>query len=266
MDPTSGAPHGSEPEEAAWRLFEMRLAAFVSTLSDPADRLDLRPPGAEDDAVLRIAAGARGPEEAATIAAMITRTVRHDLALPHPSLLTAAASGPAAAGLAVLGLADRWSVGADAVDAPSGGGPADPGAESDLRVRVLDHVRGIDTGAHLDDDGDIRFSYRGLVATHGEIGGYLRVPEHEPVPVIGLFSVLMHSVADPQADAELNRLNRSYRWSRWVRYGEHVVQELAVPAVPFDPVLLDTLTAVFFSDLVHVCVDLADRVGGVLTD
>lgn len=250
-----------------WQVFEVRLAAYLSTMLDASDRLELHVPSA-DDASARVVLTAEDAARAADVATRTAVQLRDGHQLPHPSLLTASAQGPAAAGVGVLGLADAESVGADRVveDAPPRLEHVVVQDAEVLRELVLEHLRTRDPEARLDDDGDIRFTYRGLAPTHGEIGGYLRIPDHEPVPVIGLFSVLMHSVTSTNADVELNVLNRKYRWSRWVRYGQHVVQELSVPAVPFDPTLLDALTDVFFADLVHVCVDLADRVGGTLTD
>lgn len=259
---------------APWALFETRLRAYLSTMIDASDEdvlvLHIPSPRLDGDVCQVVISTAEAGQiivvrypfeetgcaidEIADMAWRIGQTIQSRYKTPHPDLLMVSASGPAAIGVGILGLADAATVGEDVVR-----DTAEPTFRASdrghLRARVLSHVRNVlDQDAEIDPDGDVRFS-------RGGVRAYYRIAPHEPT--IGLFALVVHGVRSRrQADTEVNVLNRRHHWSRWVRYGDMVMQEMSIPGLPYDTKRLDDMTGVFVADFRSVVPDLADRVGG----
>ncbi|MFC6706180.1 T3SS (YopN, CesT) and YbjN peptide-binding chaperone 1 [Flexivirga alba] len=251
-----------------WELFERRMAAYVSTMLDPWNKLQIYVPMAGDTEpwVIDIAP-VRGViqidyhwDEVYTTAddpadaVHQLRTVLEGgrFRTPHPQLLTVAAIGTAAAGVGILGLGVRGS-------APDVDGSAVPALFTSTKEQVLGallaHVRSeYDEEAELDEDDDLPLMVNGV---------RLWVGVTEAKPAITFFTRVVDDVRSRrQAGVDVNGLNRSNLWSRWVVRDHSVWQHLTIPSLIFQPELFDEMLALFVADYRANHLDLADRLGG----
>lgn len=257
------------PPIGPWDVFEQRIAAYLSTMFDTDDRLQLHVPTTvntepwvidiqkvADRDVIRIdyrwdEVFLRRDDPADLTHRLRCVIERERFRLPHPQLLTVSASGPAAAGIGVLGLGVRDNV------------PGQDGARSVLftstREQVLgallNHVRSeYDKDAELDEDDDIPLTVNGVRLWAG-VGA--------SKPSILLFSrVVDDARSRRQACVDVNGLNRNRHWSRWVCRDHSVWQQLTIPSLIFQPQLFDEMLQVFVADYLGTQLDLADRLGG----
>lgn len=257
-----------------WRLFETRLAAYLSTMIDPSDEdfLTLTVPGGDTsrggvievfplDGATAIRANMAGDYTTRDIAdtADLARAVRECVwfrhALPHPDLLTVSARGPAARGVAILGLADDAEVRSGATPDTGVLEVLFPADHEELLGLVLAHLRQrYDKDLDLDGDGDIPVVVDG-------VGLWVRV--WEGGPVLQVFTTAISDVhSRRQTDAELNVLNRDHSWTRWVRRGRAVCLQMSIPGYPFAPVMIDEMLRIFAHDHNVTRYNLVDRLGG----
>lgn len=252
-----------------WELFERRLAAYVSTMLDPCDKLEIYVPtaGDTDPWVIDIAPARDGvikidykwdevyttPDDPAD-ALHRMRTVLEGgrFNTPHPQLLTVAAKGSAAAGVGILGLGVRGSV-------PDLDGNDVPVLFTSTREQVLgallSHLQNAyDEDIELDEDDDLPLMINGVRlwagVTHAK-------------PAIMLFTRIVDDVRSRrQAGVDVNGLNRANLWSRWVVRDHCVWQQLTIPSQIFQPELFDEMLRLFVADYRANHLDLADRLGG----
>lgn len=269
-------------DEPEWAWFAQRAAAYCRTMVE-GDRITFHVPGAESQEVsisvqhdvwFRVDAPWASENDdlfgeydlwegdaVDDLADDLVDHLRSDGGLPHPSLLTVSASGPASCGVGVLRLAQSAHVEADLV---TGDGPRaterltvlSP-VDRDHLVRVLSEhlVEHYDDELEPDDDGDFALSVRGTPV-------WVRVMADQPSVV--MFTPVLRDVRSRrQTDAELNVLNRDSVWSRWTRRERMVWHEMAVPGRPFIPTLFDNMLELFVQTQVSTRPDLVDRLRGV---
>lgn len=251
-----------------WELFERRLAAFVSTMLDPWDKLQIYVPmsGDAEPWVIDIApvrdviqidyrwdevyTTAGDPADAVHQLRTVLEGGR--FRTPHPQLLTVAAKGTAAAGVGILGLGVRDSV-------PAVDGDDVPALITRTREQVLGalvaHVRSAyDEEVELDEDDDLPLLVNGVRLWAGVSHGK---------PAIMLFTRVVDDVhSRRQASVDVNVLNRKELWSRWVVRDHSVWQHLTIPSQLFQSELFDEMLTLFVADYRSTQLDLADRLGG----
>ncbi|WP_446664151.1 T3SS (YopN, CesT) and YbjN peptide-binding chaperone 1 [Flexivirga sp. B27] len=253
-----------------WDLFERRLAAYVSTMIDPWDQLQLYVPRVNDPEpwVIDIAPHGDGvikidytwdevyttPDDPAGALHQL-RTVLEGgrFRAPDPQLLTVTAKGAAAAGLGILGLAVRGTV--PATDDGDDVTALFTKTREQALGALLAHLRSAyDEDLELDEDDDIPLLINGVRLWAGVTPGK---------PAIILFTrVVDNAHSRRQACVDVNVLNRKELWSRWVVRDHSVWQQLTMPATIFQPEVFDDLLRLFVSDYRSTQVDLADRLGG----
>lgn len=271
-----GDPQGTPEDIYAWRLFEARLGAYLSTMIDPRDedRLTLYLPNVHNDGqtyALTICSQQSGsaleiqygfdevycdPDDLGDMPWRIGDTIRARFDLRHPQLISVSASGPAAIGLPILGLADHDLIEREthetALALKEGEPLVYPEDQDTLVWLLLSHLREkYDPEIELDADGDIRLERDGATAW---------VQISDIAPVISLIAGVVANVRSRrQADIELNVLNRVNPWCRWSRHRRDVWQRATIPVSPFNPQIFDELVDDFFARYAENAPDLADR-------
>ena len=193
----------------------------------------------------------------ASIAVVVLRDYFH---LPYPELLSVQAWGPAAAGIAILGLPDTADVPADIVDsAATPSAPALLVAYPEDRAQLMDCVRGVLRDRYAgkpktDDDEDFVLSHLGQPV-------WVRVCQGQPA--VQIMARIVHSVhSRRQTAVELGLLNRDHPWLKWILHERSVWQTLLVPAQPFAPEHLSDALDLFFAAMSETRDDLVLRTGG----
>lgn len=199
----------------------------------------------------------RPAADAAEIAGRVTWALRSLFGIAHPHLLTYDAWGPAAEGVAALGLCASDDVPTDG-PAPAGRlaptsalavEPADRAALLELVADVL-HARS-EAPATIDDDGD-------FVLHH--LGQPLWVRVREDRPAVEILARVAHGVRSRRATAvEIGLLNRDNLWVRWTLQGRSVWQSIILPGTPFVPSHLDVMLTIFLKAMTSTRDDLAYR-------
>ncbi|YAL84054.1 T3SS (YopN, CesT) and YbjN peptide-binding chaperone 1 [Dermacoccaceae bacterium W4C1] len=256
-------------EQDPWPEFEIRLAAYLSTMRDDsdADRLELYVPRVDGVVTIDIHTVDEGAEmfvehegivmhrvispgkQTDELANYIVRALRGMYEVAHPQLLTYDAEGPAACGIGVLRLASAE----DSAEVLAHVGPSAPDRDM-VFDQVLAHLRArIGPDLQPDEDADIPVMING-------VGLWVRVVDG---PAIILFARAVDEIwSRRQTGVEVNVLNRDHAWSRWVRINRTVWQQIQIPADPFNPAVLDRMLSIFAKDHLSTKADLADRLGG----
>ncbi len=186
--------------------------------------------------------------QADRVAVMTTRCFRDVFGVPHPAFLNSDE-------LDVVERADDVPAdhGAPADDEPLAVTPRDRAHLLELVDAALVPFLGR-TPLH-DEDDDIP-----IVA--GSALVFVQVSEE--IPVIQLFSVLVHGVTDHERAAfEVSVLNRDVKFVKFVLHADSVMAHVHLPALPFAPEHLRGMLAMMSEIADRVDDDLAVRVGGV---
>jgi hypothetical protein len=199
----------------------------------------------------------------ATIAIRVRDVLEDFYGVPHPTLLSAHAWGPAAVGIRLLGVPTTDDLLHDVVDGDASESPTEPAAHPvDHLVVPEDHAhlvelvrdylrRRLRVDPHQDDDGDFAVPH-----DYGAI--WFRV--RDDIPVIDVFTRVIHQARSrSQAAIEANLLNRDRGVVKYFAADRSIYQILSLPALPFVPAQLDGLLPVFESALDDVRSDLALR-------
>lgn len=164
---------------------------------------------------------------------------RHKLA--HPQLMTVSASGPAAGGVGILGLARHQQ--------------AEPTTRDQLEELVLRTLRErFDPTVALDDEGD-------AFLVRDEVGLWIGVTCGHPV--VRLWAGVVPAVHDRRQGAiEINILNREYMHARWLLLQDTVYQEIRLDGQSIDADQLERMVKVFVGNHRATRDVLNERVGG----
>jgi hypothetical protein len=223
------------------------------------DDLGWTPP--EDDGCPNFAMTA-GRDETGGLALRVREVLEDFFGVPHPSLLSAHAWGPASDGVAALGIPTSDDVATDIVDTdevPSVEPSDEPGVTMPRdQEHLIGLVRRFLTGflGHepiQDDDED-------FVIPHDGVPVYVKVRAEEPV--IDVFTRLVHDVRPRQAAVEVALLNRDRRMVKFLLHDREVYQLVSLPAMPFVPAHLRYVLPGFLAMIDDVRVDLAVRANG----
>lgn len=204
--------------------------------------------------------------ETPAVAQLAVLALQEVLGVTHPHLLTHQAWGPAADGVAALGLCSSS-------DVPVEKAPIEKTTEKatekatrrrtayrpknrqrliKLVGRVLDEK--YDGCPEPDDDGDYGVRHMGQPV-------WVRVREDQPA--VEIFARVTHGVRSRRGTAvEVGLLNRDHLWLKWELRGRDVWQKLVIPGFPFVPEHLDGMLDVFMDAMTSTRDDLALRVGG----
>jgi hypothetical protein len=198
-------------------------------------------------------------EDADSIAYLVREVFQDFFGIPHPTLMSARAWGPAAAGVSTLGIPASADVATDIVDTDEV-----PSADSGVTVprdrdHLLELVRRFLTGylgeePVQDDDGDFVIPRDGAPV-------YVRVREEQPI--VDVFTWVVHSVRSRrQAAVEVGLLNRDHLLAKFVLNDRAVYQVINVPAMPFVPAHLRLMLPGYLALVDEVRADLALRTSG----
>lgn len=196
--------------------------------------------------------------EAKLLASMAVLVLRDHFHLPCPELLSIQVWGPAATGIAVLGLPDTADVPADIVDSARASRSLMVLYPED-RDQLLRHVRDAlreeyDDEPTMDDDEDFLLVHLGQPV-------WVRVCKDEPK--VQILARVVHNVhSRRQTAVELGLLNRDHPWPKWNLCERAVWQTLLIPGRPFAPEHLSDALEVFFAAMSTTRDDLAVRSGG----
>ena len=211
--------------------------------------------------------------EADEIADRVVTALRHHFGIAHPQLLTHQAWGPAADGLAVLGLCASGDVpvevgtaGAVSPVRTGGNGPGEEGGsildvlaveptDRDELLHIVESLLREKYGREpeVDDDGD-------FVLHH--MGQKVWIQVRRDQPAVQVTARVAHGVHSRRATAvEIGLLNRDSLWVRWDLRGRDVWQTLVLPAMPFVPRHLDAMVGLFLDVMTSTRDDLAYRTG-----
>ncbi|MFW6600194.1 T3SS (YopN, CesT) and YbjN peptide-binding chaperone 1 [Propionibacteriaceae bacterium Y2011] len=262
-----------------WGVFELRVAALMSTMAD-GGQFSLHVPcedGTTDEfvvsatdrcATVTIESSAWGSTElqfdidgpadlagaGSAVGEVLVEIIRDEYGLVHPALMTSSAPVALRDRIGALGLTAREAVGADHVltDPVTNEQVRWPSTHDELYATVQAHLRDtFDTDIEPDEDGDLPIEVNGVRL-------WVKVAEDQP-------AILLLTVAVPrvrsrqQADTELNIANRDSWWVRWSRRGRMVLQELALPARPFVPSQFDGMVQVFVDAHAQTRTDMMER-------
>jgi hypothetical protein len=192
--------------------------------------------------------------------AIRVREVFEDLfGIPHPTLMSARAWGPAAAGVSSLGIPASADVATDIVDTDEVP-PADSGVTVPRdRDHLLELVRRFLTDylgeePIQDDDSDFVIPRDGAPV-------YVRVRAEQPI--VDVFTWVVHSVRSRrQAAVEVGLLNRDHLLAKFVLNDRAIYQLINVPAMPFVPAHLRLMLPGYLALVDEVRSDLALRTSG----
>lgn len=198
-------------------------------------------------------------DDAGSIAWLVREVLEDFFGIPHPTLMSARAWGPAAAGVEVLGIPASGDVATDVVDtdvAP----PFDAGAMVPKdRDHLVELVRRFLTdflgeAPAQDNDGD-------FVIPHDGAPVYLRVRHDQAV--VDVFTRVVHDLRGRrQAAVEVAVLNRDHLISRFVLHDRAIYQVMNLPAMPFVPAHLQMCLPGYLELIDEVRDDLALRTSG----
>jgi hypothetical protein len=208
-------------------------------------------PGPESDCpnLVVMLGGADAPE---ILAALVREVLQDYFGIPHPTLMSVRAWGPAALGVSVLGLPSTEDV---ASELPAVAQMLVPNGPDDLRAPVAAGLHEfLGEAPSVDGDGDFHL-------TCDSTDVWVRVRQDQPA--VEVFARVVHDVRSRrQAAIEANLLNRDQAWTKYVVADRAVFQVLRIPAHPFAPEHLAGMLPVFFESLREVRADLALRTGG----
>jgi hypothetical protein len=201
----------------------------------------------------------RSVDAAESMASVVREVLEDFFGIPHPTLMSAHAWGPAAAGVAVLGIPASSDVATDIVDTdvapPFDQGvivPKDHGHLVELVRRFLTEFLGEEPVQ--DEDGD-------FVVPHSGVPVFVRVRADQPL--VDVFTRVVHNVRGRrQAAVEVSVLNRDHLISRFVVHDRAIYQVMNLPAMPFVPAHLRMCLPGFLILLDEVRDDLALRTSG----
>lgn len=198
-------------------------------------------------------------EDVETIALLVREVLEDVFGIPHPTLMSAHAWGPAAVGVEVLGIPASSDVATDIVDTDV----APPFEESVIEPTSYDHlvelVRSfltdyLDEEPVQDDDGD-------FVIPHDGVPVFVRARPDQAM--IDVFARVVHNVRGRrQAAVELAVLNRDHALAKFVLNNRSIYLVINVPAMPFVPTHLRMCLPGFFDLVDGVRGDLALRTSG----
>lgn len=192
------------------------------------------------------------------IAIRVREVLEDFFGIPHPTLLSAHAWGPAATGVAMLGIPTSADVATDIVDSDAGASDESGVVVPRDRQHLLELVRRFLTDflgqePVQDDDGD-------FVIPHDGVPVYVKVRPDEPE--VDVFTRLVHDVRPRQAAVEVALLNRDRRVVKFLLHDREVYQLVSLPAMPFVPAHLRYVLPAFLGMIDDVRVDLAVRANG----
>lgn len=201
-------------------------------------------------------------ENAEGIAIRVREVLEDFFGIPHPTLMSAHAWGPASSGVAVLGIPASGDVVADIVDTDSDDEP--PPLESGVTVprdreHLLELVRRFLTdflgeAPAQDDDGD-------FVIPHADAPVFVRARTDQPM--VDVFTRLVHDVRGRrQAAVEVTVLNSNHLMSRFILLDQAIYQVMNLPAMPFVPAHLRMALPGYLALVDEVRGDLALRTSG----
>lgn len=198
-------------------------------------------------------------DDAEGIAIRVREVLQDLFGIPHPTLMSARAWGPAAEGVGILGIPATADVVTDIVDTDEVP-PADSGVIVPRdRDHLLELVRRFLTDflgeePTQDDDGDFVLPRDGAPV-------YVRVREDQPM--LDVFTWLVQGVRGRrQAAVEVGLLNRDHLLARFVLNDRTIYQVINVPAMPFVPAHLRMMLPGFLTLIDEVRADLALRTSG----
>lgn len=203
-----------------------------------------------------------GAPDVARLAVLVLQEV---FGVAHPHLLTYQAWGPAADGVAALGLLPSSEVPTDVVPPAAearriGRRPRNKAAyRPKSRERLLTLVGRVlaakyDGEPTPDQDGDFVVEHMGQPV-------WVRVREDQPA--VEIMARVTHDVRSRRGTAvEIGILNRDNLWVKWELRERAVWQTLVIPGFPFAPDHLDGMLDVFLGAMTATRDDLALRVGG----
>jgi hypothetical protein len=201
----------------------------------------------------------RSVDQAASLASVVTEVLEDVFGIPHPTLMSAHAWGPAAAGVEILGIPATSDVATDVVDTDAVP-PFDAGViVPKNRDHLVELVRRfltefLEDEPSQDDDGD-------FVIPHDGAPVYVRVRPDQPV--VDVFTRVVHDVhGRRQAAVEVGVLNRDHLFSRFVLHNRVIYQVMNLPALPFVPAHLKMCLPGYLELIDQVRDDLALRTSG----
>lgn len=204
----------------------------------------------------------RKVEDVEAMASNIREVLEDFFGIPHPTLMSAHAWGPAAAGIAVLGIPASSDVVSDIVDTddtddtpPFEQGvivPKDRDHLVELVRRFLTEYLGEEPAQDEDSD---------FVIPHHGAPVFVRA-RHEQA-MIDVFTRVVHDLRGRrQAAVEVSVLNRDHLISRFVLSDRSIYQVMNLPAMPFVPAHLRMCLPGFLTVIDEVRHDLALRTSG----
>jgi hypothetical protein len=265
-DADRGESFAALNEGAAWTALERALSAYVAGMTGSDDHLDLEAPGevsvclgATEFGRVRMQVPALDSQktwavdQADEVAAAAVSTLRHELHVAHPHLLTVSAFGPQAALRGMLGLQDSE----DVPHEPGGREPPPvvvPSDRAELNALIEESLKArFGEDPATDDDGD-------FVLTH--LGQPVWVHAFEEQPAVRVMARVAHGVRSRRQTAvELSILNRDSVFITWVLRDRDVWQQATLSALPFAASHLDEALAQFFNAMSHTRDDLALQLG-----
>lgn len=201
-------------------------------------------------------------ENAGGIAVRVREVLEDFFGIPHPTLMSAHAWGPASAGVGALGIPASGDVATDIVDTEAEAEP--PPFEAGVvvprdRDHLLELVRRFLTdflgeAPTQDDDDD-------FVIPHPGAPVFVRARTDQPM--VDVFTRLVHDVRGRrQAAVEVTVLNGDHLMSRFILVDRAVYQVMNLPAMPFVPAHLRMALPGYLALVDEVRDDLALRTSG----